>query len=160
MLIFNNMARSKQLQHLEPWHHDLIDSMLANPEWSGREAAAHFGVSPVWISIIKNSEVFRVEFERRREELSQTVTADIAGRVTKLAMLSLDVLKERIERDRGSVSLREVRETAKLVLKMLGYGAPRHSEGRAVNINIGVDAQSLAEARQQMRFINEGTSAD
>ncbi len=121
------MARSKQLQRLEPWHHDLIDSMLANPERSGREAAAHFGVSPVWISIVKNSEVFRVEFERRREALSQTVTADIADRVTMLAKLSLDVLKERIEQDRGSVSVREVRETAKLVLKMLGYGAPRNA---------------------------------
>ena len=60
------MAQSKQLTRLDPWHHDLIDSMLANPEMTGREAAAQFGVSPVWISIIKNSEVFRVEFERRR----------------------------------------------------------------------------------------------
>ncbi len=134
--------------------------MLANPEKSGREAAAQFGVSPVWISIIKNSEVFRVEFERRREALSQTVTADIADRVTMLAKLSLDVLKERSEQDRGSVSLREVRETAKLVLKMLGYDAPRHNEGPGVNVDIRVDARTLAEARQRMRTINESASAD
>ena len=75
--------------------------MLLKPAASGREAAVQFGVSPVWISIIKNSEVFRVEFERRREALSQTVTADIADRVTMLARLSLDVLKERIEQDRA-----------------------------------------------------------
>ncbi len=36
------MARSKQLKRLEPWHHYLIDWMLANPERSGREAAAQF----------------------------------------------------------------------------------------------------------------------
>ncbi len=110
--------------------------------------------------IVRNSDVFHAEFERRREALSQTVTADIADRVTKLAMLSLDVLKERIERDRGSVSLRELRETAKLVLKMLGYGAPRHNEGPSVNVDIRVDARTLAEARQRMQLINEGTAAD
>ncbi len=110
--------------------------------------------------IVRNSDVFHAEFERRREALSQTVTADIADRVTMLAKLALDVLKERIERDRGSVSLREVRQTAQMVLKMLGYGASRHSEGPAVNINIGVDARTLSEARQRMRTINEGTVAD
>ena len=66
--------------------------MLANPERSGREAAAHFGVSPVWISIVRNSEVFRVEFERRREALSQTVTADIADRVPKVIGAALSSL--------------------------------------------------------------------
>ena len=77
-----------------------------------------------------------------------------------LAKLALDVLKERIEQDRGSVSLREVRETAKLVLKMLGYGGPRHSEGPSVKVDIRVDARTLAEARQQMRTINESTAAE
>ncbi len=73
MLLFNNMARSKQLQRLEPWHHDLIDWMLQNSAASGRECAEQFGVSAVWISIVKNSEVFRAEFERRREMISQAV---------------------------------------------------------------------------------------
>ena len=59
--------------------------MLQNPGASGRQTAVQFGVSPVWISIIKNSEVFRVEFERRREALSQTVTAEIADRVAAAA---------------------------------------------------------------------------
>ena len=58
------------------------------------------------------------------------------------------------------MSLREVRETAKLVLKMLGYGAPRQNEGPSVNVDIRVDARTLAEARQQMRTINESTAAD
>ena len=85
MLLFNNMARSKQLQRLEPWHHDLIDWMFQNPAASGREAAAQFGVSAVWISIVKNSSVFCTEFERRREMISQAVATDIIGRATALA---------------------------------------------------------------------------
>ncbi len=93
------MARSKQLTRLEPWHHDLIDWMLQNPAASGREAAAHFGVSPTWISIVKNSEVFRAELARRRETISRAVATDIVGRAGALAELSLDVLHERIEKE-------------------------------------------------------------
>ncbi len=160
MLLFSNMARSKQLQRLDPWNHDLIDWMLQNPTASGRGAAVQFGVSPIWISIIKHSDIFERELERRREALSQAVTFGIADRVTALAKLTLDVLEERIGRNPESISLRELRETAKLVLKMLGYGAPRHNDGPAVNINIGVDARTLAEARQRMRTINASTAAD
>ena len=117
-----DMARSKQLKRLETWHHRLIDWMLANPERSGREAATHFSVSPVWISIVKHSPVFRAEFERRREMISQAVTADLVGRATALAELSLDTLNERIERNRDSIPLGQVRDTAELMLRMLGYG--------------------------------------
>ena len=93
------MARSKQIKRLEPWHHRLIDGLLANPEMSGRECAMQFGVSAVWISIVKHSPVFRVEFERRREMISKSVTADIAEKATIVAELSLDVLTERIKRN-------------------------------------------------------------
>ena len=119
------MARSNQLTRLEPWHHDLIGWMLQNPAASGREAAAHFGVTPVWISIVKHSPVFRAEFDRRREMISQAITADIVGRATALAELSLDTLNERIERNRDSMPLGQVRDTAELMLRMLGYGATR-----------------------------------
>ncbi len=119
------MARSKQLTRLEPWHHDLVGWMLQNPAASGREVAAHFGVTPVWISIVKHSPVFRAEFDRRREMISQAITADFVGRATALAELSLDTLNERIERDRASMPLGQVRDTAELMLRMLGYGLPR-----------------------------------
>ena len=84
------MARSKQLTRLELWHHDLIGWMLQNPAASGRDAAAHFGMTPVWISIVKHSPVFRAEFDRCREMISQAVTADIAEQASSLAELSLD----------------------------------------------------------------------
>ncbi len=69
--------------------------MLQNLAASGRDAAAHFGVTPVWISIVKHSPVFRTELDRRREMISQAITADIVGRATALAELSLDTLNER-----------------------------------------------------------------
>ncbi len=149
-----DMARSKQLTRLEPWHHDLIDSMLANPERSGREAAAHFGVSPVWISIVKNSEVFRAEFERRREMISQAVAADIVGRATALAELSLDTMTERFERDRDSMPMRELIDGAAMALKALGFGAGKRSPSGASSVKVQVnmvDRELLERARERMR---------
>ena len=90
------MAISKQLKRLEPWHHQLIDWLLANPRKSGCDAADHFDVSPVWISIVKNSPVFLAEFERRREMISRSVEVDIGLRATALANSALDEMTERI----------------------------------------------------------------
>ncbi len=151
------MAHSKQLTRLEPWHHDLIGWMLQNPAASGRDAAAHFGVTPVWISIVKHSPVFRAEFDRRREMISQAITADIVGRATALAELSLDTLNERIERDRDSMPLGQVRDTAELMLRMLGYGATqgRGASPSSVTVKVGhVDAKLLEAAREKMRKQN------
>ncbi len=151
------MARSKQLKRLEPWHHQLIDWLLAYPEKSGHDASEHFGVSPVWISIVKHSPVFRAEIERRREMISQAVAADIVGRATALAKLSLDTQNERIERNRDSMPLRQVRDTAELMLRMLGYGATqgRGASPSSVTVKVGhVDSKLLEVAREKMRKHN------
>ena len=148
------MARSKQLKRLEPWHHQLIDWMLAHPDASGRECAAHFGKSPVWISIVKHSEIFGAEFKRRREMVSKAVTADIAGQATALAEMSLDLMSERIERDRDHIPLRQVRDVAAMALKFLGYGGRRERSGPPAQVNVdlsAIDADVLAAAREKMR---------
>ena len=107
------MAQSKQIKRLQAWHYDLIDLMIANPRLSGREAAAHFGVSPVWISIVKNSPIFQAEFNRRRERISQNVEDRIVGGATALTEMSLDIMAERIYRDRDTISLGQVAQVTK-----------------------------------------------
>ncbi len=151
------MARTKQIKRLEPWHHRLIDWLVANPEMSGRECAMQFGVSAVWISIVKHSPIFRAEFERRREMISKSVTADIAERATALAELSLDVLTERIKRNGHSMPLGEVRDVTQMALKMLGYPARQVRGGSPApvtpNLEV-VDAKVLAAAREKMRKLS------
>ncbi len=148
------MARSKQLQRLEPWHHDLIDWMLQIPAASGRECAQKFGVSAVWISIVKNSPVFRTEFERRREIISQAVATDIIGRASALAELSLDVLHERIRKGGDTMPLVEMRDITAMALKALGFGAAKTPPlgVSAVNVQVNVvDQETLERARERMR---------
>jgi hypothetical protein len=143
------MARSKQLKRLEPWHHRLIDEMLACPGRSGREYAALFGVSPVWISIVKNSSVFQTELERRREKLSKSVADEIVERAALVAELSLDVLKERIEQNGDDVTMKELTNTVAMTLKMLGY--PRTKARGDTSVTVSVDADDLVAARARLR---------
>ena len=155
-VIISNMA-CKQLNRLEYWHHDLIDWLLAHPEMSGREVAAHFDVSHVWISIVKNSLVFQTEFERRREMISRSVGADIAERATALAHVSLDVMTDRIGRDGRTMPMRELCNVAAMSLKMLGLGVPRGrgASRSPVTVNVGhVDANMLEAAREKIRQHN------
>ena len=152
------MAQSKQLTRLEAWHCDLIDLMIANPRLSGRAAATHFGVSPVWISIIKNLPIFQAEFNRRRERISQDVEDRIVGGATALTEMSLDIMAERIDRDRDTISLGQVAQVTKTAAKILGLGgrnAPPPSSARPAEVKIvPVDPEVLAEARERMRRRN------
>ncbi len=116
------MASSKQLQRLLPWHGQLIDWLLTNPQKSGQEAAEKFGMSSVWISIVKNSPVFSAELERRREKISRSVEFDIAARAAPVANSALDLLSDRLQREgKEKMTLGELCETAEMALKMLGY---------------------------------------
>ena len=151
------MARSKQLKRLEPWHYDLIDLMIATPRLAGREAAAHFGVSPVWISIVKNSPIFRAEFERRRERMSVAVETDIAGWVTALANLSLGTMNERIKRDPRTIPTRDLIKSARIALDFLGYGRRNASPPDPSPVDVRVivaDPELLERAREKLRRFN------
>lgn len=144
------MAKSKQLTRLEPWHHDLIDWWIANSRASGRAAAAHFDVSPLWISIVKHSPIFQEESRRRRERLSRAVEDQLRERATALAEESLDVMQERLERDRETVPLRQVAQvtkTAAQLLGLVGRGAVLQPQGQVVQLS--VDPVVLTEARER-----------
>jgi hypothetical protein len=115
------MAQSKQLKRLMPWHHRLIDWMLLNPQASNGDIAQQFGKSPVWISLILNSPVFRAELDRRSDMLSHSIAERLCQGATALANHSLEELSERLDRDRNTMHVADVRETAALALQYLGY---------------------------------------
>jgi len=111
------VAASKQLKRLKLWHYRLMGWLLANPQATLRECAAHFAKSPVWISLVANSPNFRDELLHRSELISRTV----ADRTAALASLSLNELIARIEHERDTMPLGDIRETLSLTLRYLGY---------------------------------------
>lgn len=156
------MAQSKQLKRLEPWHHDLADFLLVHPQASLAECAARFDKSEVFISIVKHSDVFRAVYEPRRESISDAVEAGVVARASNLALKAFEIMAERLERNRETMPLREVRDTAELALKTLGY-LQRGAAEAPVTVNIAqVDARVLAAARERMRQFNrvQGSEQD
>ena len=139
------MAQSKQLTRLHPWHHQLIDWWIANPRPSGREAAAHFGKSEAWISLVKNSPIFRAEFEKRRERISQTFEDRIVGKATAVAEISLEMMSERLERDYDTMPLGQVIKTVAFATKMLGYGPGKPLTPSTAPVQVQINAEVLAE---------------
>ena len=107
-----------------------------SPAASGRDAAAHFDVTPVWISIVKHSPVFRAEFDRRRERISVAVEVDIVDRATALAELSLNVLSARIEQSGDTMPLRALIDTTAMALKALGFGPGKTPSPVSVQVNV------------------------
>lgn len=145
------MAPPKKLNW---WHTQIVDWMLGNPEKKLRDCAAALGVSQPWLSTIIHTDIFQNYAQSRMAQHHLLVSNDIIGKAQALADLSLDVLTERIEDERDTMKLKEVRASAELSLKALGYtggdggGSDRNS---GVTILVGADSTVLAAARERIR---------
>src|SRR5262245_8940343 len=90
------MANSVQVQKVNWWHERLADYMIAHPDHTLGQIAAVFNKSPVWISIIKNSDVFIDYWKKRSAGHSKAVTTDIKAKAFANAEMALDLLSEKL----------------------------------------------------------------
>jgi hypothetical protein len=114
------MAASKQLQSLKLWHYRLIDYMLANPTTPQHQIAAHFNISPVWMSIVANSAVFQAEYNRRSKLISEAVSTDVAAAAAELAHLSFAAAKEKLQREHDTMPTKEIFNCVMMAMHYLG----------------------------------------
>lgn len=148
------MAQSAQIKSIKAWHGELIDFMLAQPRAGLRETSEYFGVSQSWLSIVKNSDAFQNEWDKRRAEHSSAVSVSLVERVEALAEVAIETMTERLEREGQSVGLTTLREISESALKSLGFGMkPNHGSSQTaqtINNNhmIVVDKETLARARE------------
>lgn len=150
------MAKS-QIKKVSWWHESIVDWTLANPSRSLTECAAYFGVTLSYLSVLRNSDAFRDYEARRREEHNAEVSKSIVDKVEDVASVSLEVLKERIEEERSYIGLKTVTDVCSITLKALGFGvksdnSPANSQ---VNVFVGADQETLHNAREKMRLINQ-----
>ena len=150
------MAQSVQIKKVSWWHESIFEWMIANPESKLRECAEFFQVTQSWLSTIIHSDVFVEKLAERRDLHFAAISQDVASKVSGLAELSLDVLEERIERERDAISLGLVKDTAEMALKAAGYIGPRPGSndrgGGDTNIFLpgSIDAKTLADSRELM----------
>lgn len=149
----------KQVEKVSDWHRNLIEYLIANPRATLRELSREFGVTIGWLSVIKNSDSFRAELEKRREEHSGYISATVADKLTAVAEVTLEEILERFDGpDRASIPLSGLRDIADVSLKSLGFGAKAGGNtspvgGDQYNFYV-TDKETLATARQRMAALH------
>lgn len=145
-----------QVKKVSFWHESIVDWELQNPDKSMGECAEYFGVTEPWLSVIRNSDIFREYSALRRGEHNENVSMSVIDRVEAVAGVSLEVLEERIRAERHSIGLGIVNDTATMALKALGFGKKQDSRtnNTQVNIVLSADPELLARARDKMRLAN------
>lgn len=149
------------LQKISWWHEAVVDWELVHPRGALGECAEYFNVSQAWLSTLRNSDVFREYKAKRMKSFHDRVEVNVVDKLNNLAGITLDVLQERVEKNREAISIDAVANVAQLALKSLGFGVPKAPEPRnatatpTVNINVNVSPEVLSRARERMRTINQ-----
>lgn len=142
------------IQTMKNWHLMIIDFVLLNPTARHQDIADHFGYAVNTVSNVMNSDLFKMELEKRREAFREKVDGTaierLEGKLAGLAEDSIDLLRDKIQAERAVLGLDATRETAEMALKSLGYGAPKISKTVNNNAVVVVSKDDLARARERI----------
>ena len=148
-----------QIKKISWWHESILDWELTYPDKSMGDCAQHFSVSESWLSVIRNSDLYRAYSAKRRADHNSNVSASVIDGVEDLAKISLEVLKSRIDKGRDTIPLPIVTDSCSMALKALGFGGnTSRGNGGSTQVNVvvgAVDGEVLSRAREKMRRINE-----
>jgi hypothetical protein len=156
------VAASVQITKVNWWHERLADAMISQPHLTLTEISKQLGCTLTWLSIVKNSDVFKDYWTLRSKAHSEAITSGIKEKAAALAELSLDHLIEdtQIQMEHGTLSAREARANLELVTKRFGFDGANTPQqpGTVVNLNLAmVNKELLAEARAKMREVPQVT---
>ena len=153
-----------QIQAVRWWHEQIVDYMLMCPNWTQGDLARRFHKTESWLSTVINSDAFREYKALRFAEHQSAVTKDVLAQAEDLASLGLDVMTERIRRERDAISSRTVLESAELALKACGYmgrAGPSVQVNNYTRNSVNVaDAETLARARANMQRLRDAQIVD
>lgn len=109
------------IQRVSYTHDAMIDLILLKPEVTQREIAAHFNLSEVWISRVRNSDAFLARLAQRKSDLiDPMIVVSFEEKMRSLADISADIVAEKLEatRDVGLAF-----KALEMSTRALGYGA-------------------------------------
>ena len=147
------MANKIQIKKVNDKHEALLNALTYNPAIKRKDLAKQVGLTPVHVSVIINSDAFKAELAKRREALHAPVVASIQEKLAALTDVTIERMLEKI--DVGNPTLKELNDVLKTATNGMGLGGPRggiqvNAQYNQVNINEGVDRETLARAREIM----------
>lgn len=117
-------------------HEALIDLMIARPELSQRQLAAHFDYTEAWLSQILSSDAFQVRLAERREQLiDPAIRESLRVRFDSMVQRSLEILSEKLARPAAEVPDQLALRAFELSARAAGYGARVDPVRVDVNVN-------------------------
>lgn len=148
------MAESNSIAKLSHMHIGIMDYMVANPQVSKGQVAAHFGVTRTWLSIVINSHAFQDMLKQRQDQFFGAVVVPLREKMIGVADQALDRLAEKIEVMESAEAL----ETADKLLHRLGFApntklngqVPGGQQGAVMqqtNFFVGADILNSARAK-------------
>ena len=145
-----------QIAQVSYRHAAIVDYMLVNPDQNQNEIARALGFTPAWLSVIINSDAFKMYYESRREEHNTGLHEKVVGKLYAIALDASDVILDALGED--EVDARLALDAKDKALHRLGYGPSR---GGAVNIqqnntvhNYPVDKELLQRGRERMNSVH------
>jgi len=143
-------------QQLREWHVQCMDLLVQNPAITYDELGQILGVHKQSVMLVVNSDLFQAKLKERRERRSDTIDRTVMQRLDNLAKVSIDHLEERIKRQRQLLGLDEVRETAEMALRGLGYISNAPRQETHAHVSVVVAREDLVAARALMKREHTG----
>ena len=148
------MSKSASIQKMSSRHEAILQFMIGNPLLKMSKIAAHFGVTPAWLSTIVWSDAFQNQLARRHDELFDcAVVQELGDKVSAAAHMTMDEYLEKIP----TMTTDQLINGSDKLLKTLGYGASAGTtnfnlgDGAQVQVNHNqVGAEVLAKAREKI----------
>jgi len=133
-----------QIDKMRIKHEQILHWLLVNPDRTQNECAEVFGVTPAWLSVVVNSDVFQARWRQLRQMLDANATQVIEAKALGVVAKGLDRLDSLVE---YSADPNFVLSTTDKLLGRLGYGGKGVVVQNNTQNNFGVTQAELAEAR-------------
>lgn len=147
------MAQSLQVKKISWWHERLADWMLSNPDKTLGEAAEFFQCSRTHLSVIKNSDSFKIYWEVRSSQYSDnlvdkstTTLVGVQEKAGAAAEQALDELNRRLEAAPEVMPVQQLLDISKVGLQALGYGSKASPAASATQVHVNVSAGLVSQA--------------
>lgn len=148
---------SKSITKVSYSHDAMIDLIIANPGVNQGELAQAFGYTEAWVSQVMSSDAFKERLASRKKELvDPAIIASIEQRFEAVAMLSLERLKEKLEKS-ALPTMDTILAGVNVASRALGYGArpdPR------VQVAIQTVVHVPAKARDSEEWLDQRTAVE
>lgn len=150
-----------QIKKMSTRHEEILQHILRNPTKTYGDVAAFFGVTPAWLAVIVNSDVFQDKLKERQDEMFDTsVLQGISVKMAAAADLTIEKYMEKLPQFTPD----QVISGADKLLGKLGFGS---NAGTVVNGDVyqqvnhnHVDKAVVAQAREMIGRATEVGAPD